>query len=302
MIKKSTYTRAYDACGHFFAETGQIPTIDTIKPIIGTNSPSTISTAIKDWKSSLSQTIGPDQRIISSTPDALTDAMSEVWKLAVSEANKSIKEKEDDLQSRELDLANKEANLYSESNRMKQLVYVTEQKYISEIDYLKKEINRLTAESSYLLEQTNQFRTLATSVEMKNAVLTEEIRHEKEKLIRLETQYEKEHDWSLKRINEEKDTYRQQIQNEMQRLQSEAYRNKLSAELLQAKLEIMTKQSNEKIIKIEELDKALSEERAKTDELLLNENKLKKEIIAKENKLRHPLKKASKKQHNKAQG
>ena len=50
MIKNSTYTRAYEACEAFFAETGQMPTIDAIKPIIGVNSPSTISSAIKAWK------------------------------------------------------------------------------------------------------------------------------------------------------------------------------------------------------------------------------------------------------------
>jgi Plasmid replication region DNA-binding N-term len=50
MIKKSTYTRAYEACEAFFAETGQMPTIDAIKPLIGVNSPSTISSAIKAWK------------------------------------------------------------------------------------------------------------------------------------------------------------------------------------------------------------------------------------------------------------
>ena len=54
MIKISTYTRAYEACETFFAETGQLPTIDAIKPLIGINSPSTISSAIKAWKAALS--------------------------------------------------------------------------------------------------------------------------------------------------------------------------------------------------------------------------------------------------------
>ena len=57
MIKKSTYMRAYGACEAFFAETGQMPTIDAIKPLIGVNSPSTISSAIKAWKAALSQTV-----------------------------------------------------------------------------------------------------------------------------------------------------------------------------------------------------------------------------------------------------
>ena len=34
MIKISTYTRAYEACEAFFTKTGQMPTIDAIKPII----------------------------------------------------------------------------------------------------------------------------------------------------------------------------------------------------------------------------------------------------------------------------
>jgi hypothetical protein len=48
MIKISTYTRAYEACEAFFAETGQMPTIDAIKPLIGVNSPSTISNSHYD--------------------------------------------------------------------------------------------------------------------------------------------------------------------------------------------------------------------------------------------------------------
>jgi len=54
MIKQSTYQRAREACDAFFTETGQVPTIEAIKPIIGINSPSTISSAgNKHWPSLL---------------------------------------------------------------------------------------------------------------------------------------------------------------------------------------------------------------------------------------------------------
>jgi len=61
MTKKSTYTRAYEACEQFFCRNREMPTIDAIKPVIGVNSPSTISSAIKAWKIALAHTIKKDQ-------------------------------------------------------------------------------------------------------------------------------------------------------------------------------------------------------------------------------------------------
>ena len=129
MIKKSTYTRAYEACEAFFAETGQMPTIDAIRPIIGVNSPSTISSALKAWKNALSQTIKKDQGILPGVPASLTETVNALWQQALAEARQVFNERYDELQAQQTALATKEAVLNEESSRIHQLLHLSEQKY-----------------------------------------------------------------------------------------------------------------------------------------------------------------------------
>ena len=190
MIKKSTYTRAYEACEAFFAETGQMPTIDAIRPIIGVNSPSTISSAIKAWKNALSQTIKKDQGILPGVPASLTETVNALWQQALAEARQVFNERYDELQAQQTALATKEAVLNDETARIQQLLQLTEQKFQEEIAYLKKESERLTEDSRLLTEQAERYRSLATEAEKDNAVLKETIKQEQDKVQRLEIQYD----------------------------------------------------------------------------------------------------------------
>src|SRR5664280_1430799 len=128
MIKISTYTRAYEACETFFSETGQMPTIDAIKPIIGVNSPSTISSAIKAWKNDLSQIIKKDQGLLPGIPSCLTDTVNTLWQQALAETRQAFNERYDELQAQQTALATKEAVLTEESARIHQLLHLSEQK------------------------------------------------------------------------------------------------------------------------------------------------------------------------------
>ena len=141
MIKISTYTRAYEACEAFFAETGQMPTIDAIKPIIGVNSPSTISSAIKAWKNDLSQTVKKDQGVLPGVPVSLTDTVNALWQHALTEARQVFNERYDELQAQQAALVAQEAILNEESARIQQLLQLTEQKFQEEIAYLKKKVS-----------------------------------------------------------------------------------------------------------------------------------------------------------------
>jgi chromosome segregation ATPase len=295
MIKKSTYTRAYEACEAFFAETGQMPTIDAIRPIIGVNSPSTISSAIKAWKNALSQTIKKDQGILPGVPASLTETVNALWQQALAEARQVFNDRYDELQAQQTALATKEAVLNEESARIHQLLHLSEQKYQDEIAYLKKESARLTADSVILTEQAERYRALATEVEKDNAVLKETIKQEQDKVQRLEIQYDKEHDWALMRIEEEKDRHRQQTQHEMIRLQAETTRSKQDLNLLQAKCDMMSRQQDLSRNSISELERSLSDEKLKMAELTLNEAKLQKELNAKNERIRTLLNKANKK-------
>jgi chromosome segregation ATPase len=299
MIKKTTYTRAYEACEAFFAETGQMPTIDAIKPIIGVNSPSTISSAIKAWKNALSQTIKKDQGMLPGIPAGLTETVNALWQQALAEARQVFNERYDELQAQQTALTDKEAILNEEAARIQQLLQLTEQKYQEEIAYLKKESERLTADSRLLTEQAERYRALATETEKENAVLKETIKQEQDKVQRLEIHYDKEHDWALRRIEEEKDSHRQQTQQEMLRLQAETTRSKQALDLMQAKFDRMSRQQDINRDRISELERSLSDEKLKMAKLTLNEAKLQKELNAKNERIRSLLKKTNQKNPNK---
>src|SRR5665811_854956 len=124
-----------------------MPTIDAIKPIIGVNSPSTISSAIKAWKNDLSQTIKKDQGILPGIPVGLTETVNALWQYALTEARQVFNDKHEELQAQQADLTAKEAVLNDETARIQQLLQLTEQKFQEEIAYLKKESERLTEDS-----------------------------------------------------------------------------------------------------------------------------------------------------------
>jgi chromosome segregation ATPase len=296
MIKKGTYNRAFEACGAFFAETGQMPTIEAIKPIIGVNSPSIISSAIKDWKMALSTTVRDGDGIDPGVPKALLDAAAAVWGKALEEAKLVIKDKQDGLQAQQTALAAKETALNEETNRVQQLVSVTEQRFGEEIGYLKKEMGRLDSEATAAKAEAGEFRGKATALEKDNAVLAEEIRQEKEKFQRLEIQYDREHAWSLKRIEEEKDSHRQKTQHEMNRLQSETARSKQAMELLQAKVGMVEKQAKEDQNRAIVLERLLSEEKLKLAGAALSEARLLNELNAKDERIRLLTTKLAKKE------
>ena len=295
MIKTSTYTRAYEACEAFFAETGQMPTIDAIKPLIGVNSPSTISSAIKVWKAALSQTVKKDQGVLPGVPASLTDTVNAIWQQALAEARQVFNERYDELQAQQAALLAQEAILNDESARIQQLLQLTEQKFQEEIAYLKKESERLTEESRLLTEHAERYRSLATEVEKDNAVLTETIKQEQDKVQRLELRYDKEHDWALMRIEEEKDSHRQQTQQEMQHLQAETTRSKQAVDLMQAKFDMLSRQQELNRDRITELERNLSDEKLKMAKLTLNEAKLQKELNAKNERIRVLVNKYNKK-------
>ena len=137
-----------------------------------------------------------------------------------------------------------------------------------------------------MTEHADRYRSLATEAEKDNAVLKETIKQEQDKVQRLELRYDKEHDWALMRIEEEKDSHRQQTQQEMLRLQAETTRSKQAVDLMQAKFDMLSKQQEVNRDRITELERNLSDEKLKMAKLTLNEAKLQKELNAKNERIR----------------
>jgi len=214
-----------------------MPTIAAIKPLIGVNSPSTISSAIKDWKKALAQTIKSEQGARPGIPAALLDAVHACWHQALAEARQVVNDQVDDLQGQQTALVAQEAALKAESERIHALLPLAEQHYQDERARLKKDHDRLIDETHRLTERAEHDRSRATEVEQENAVLKETLRQAHDKVQRLETQYDQQHDWSLSRIEEEKDRHRQHTQQELARYQAETKRSQHERALLQAKFD-----------------------------------------------------------------
>ena len=283
---KDTYTLAYEACGAYFTGTGKMPTVEAIKAQIGIKSPTTISTAIKDWKAALANSIDESKGAIPGIPPALTAAFVAVWQQAQAASAALYRERLTQLETRETQLDAQSKELEADQARTGHLVELTERRCQEEILFLKKELARLAEESAKLREESTLHRNLAADAEKQCAVYAEQIRQETEKVKRLETQYDREHDWSLKRIEEEKENHRKNTEQEMKRLQGETNRNKLALEVSQAKVAQMAHQAMADQERIIGLERSISDEKVKQASLLLNEANYQNEINVLQERMR----------------
>ena len=275
---KDTYTLAFEACGAYFTGTGKMPTVEAIKADIGIKSPTTISTAIKDWKAALAKSMDGSKAAIPGIPPALAAAFVAVWQQAQAASADGYQERLAQLAAREAQLDAQARELEADQARTGHLVELTERRCQEEILFLKKELARLAEESAQLREESTLHRNLAADAEKQCAVYAEQIRQETEKVKRLETQYDREHDWSLKRIEEEKENHRKNTEQEMKRLQGETNRNKLALEVSQAKVPQMAHQAMADQERIIGLERSISDEKVKQASLLLNEANYQNEI------------------------
>jgi len=283
---KDTYTLAYEACGAYFTGTGKMPTVEAIKAQIGIKSPTTISTAIKDWKATLAKSMDESKATIPGIPPALTAAFVAVWQQAQAASAALYRERLAQLEARETQLDAQAKELEADQARTGHLVELTERRCQEEILFLKKELARLAEESAKLREESTLHRNLAADAEKQCAVYAEQIRQETEKVKRLETQYDREHDWSLKRIEEEKENHRKNTEQEMKRLQGETNRNKLALEVSQAKVAQMAHQAMADQERIIGLERSISDEKVKQASLLLNEANYQNEINVLQERMR----------------
>lgn len=258
VMKKNTYTLAYEACEKLFSESGQIPTIETIKQVIRINSLNTISTAIKDWKKNLSKAKQFNLNDHSGIPSFLSAAILDIWQQAQLCANNNLQAQWEEIRIQKQSLADKESELIEERIRTQQLTLLAEQKLQEEILHLKNEISQLNQKSEQDHEHLNQLNSLISETNLNNSDLLMQLKQARENTVKLEHQYNKEHEWALNRIEEEKNLCQQNAQHVIHRLQAECDRNKKSAALLQAKVDALTAQTKDYKARIIELEKKYS--------------------------------------------
>jgi hypothetical protein len=117
-------------------------------------------------------------------------------------------------------------------------------------------------------------------------VLTETIRQEQDKVQRLEQQYQAEHDWALKRIEEEKDRHRLQTQQEISRCQADSQRSQQALDLLQAKYDRQVNINEQQRERISALEGQHADDQLKMAEVMLFSVQLQTELNNKDERLR----------------
>ena len=257
-MKKNTYTLAYEACEKLFSESGQIPTIEAIKLLIGISSLNTISIAIKDWKKNLSKTRQVNINDSDGAPSFLREAISDIWQQALLQATDNLQSQWEECRIQQQLLADKESDLIEERIRAQHLTLLTEQKLQEEITNLKSELAQMSLKSAQDHERIDNLISLTSELKANNSAHLIQLDQARDNYVLLEKQYNKEHDWALKRIDEEKSLCQQNAQHEIKRLQAECHSHKKSAALLQAKVDAMTAQTKDYQAIIGALEKRLS--------------------------------------------
>lgn len=280
----NTYELAYECCDTVFFEDGRFPTIDSIRERIQVNSPAVIKRAMNDWTLHFVER-HREKLQNPNMPSLLVDASESIWKLALKEANQTFSER-----SCELDL--REAEWKSEIAELKKSLKESEFAWNAEKLKLEAELESRTV---LLTETIDKLEQKSASLDETESTLSET----KQALSRMDgalaearsahdmqakewvAKLDQDHDWHLKRIEEEKDSLRTQHakamseQNrslEMARMDQESLRarltqimNKVGDSLeRQSKLEIETEQLRQVLA---DKDKALQIEREKSEKL-----------------------------------
>ncbi|MBF6649119.1 DNA-binding protein [Methylobacter sp. BlB1] len=209
-MKKNTdtYSLAYECCDQVFLEEGRFPTIDAIRERIHINSPAVIKRAMNDWTLHF---VDKHRRKLEhpKMPAALVDAAESLWQLALQQAQAAYGE-------RQAALDRKEADWQSRLQALEQARADQELAWQQEAGRMAQE---LTAQADVVLELSGQLGTTAARLENTEQWLAEsrqdlsraqgalaEARAANETQAREWTiKFEKDHEWHLRRIEEEKD-------------------------------------------------------------------------------------------------
>jgi hypothetical protein len=219
--RTETYDLAYRACSELFGETGKPPTIASVKERISVNSPVTIKKAIDDWLIHLAADF-ISRREKPGIPDILFESISSLWKSALTEAEKTLDQKSKALSEQEREIGE---HLKKTDDQLKTALQEKDQLAVRFKDqeqyaqHLKEELKVLRSEQVAVLEDAKVARqayeeSTKQSINLQ-AKYDEAQQHWQERL-------DNEHDWMLKRIQDEKERIDQAQKQEMNQLVSKA--------------------------------------------------------------------------------
>lgn len=224
MRRNDTYWTSLQACDQVFKETGAIPTIVVIRDRIGINSPNIISQAIKDFKGSLADQVVKARKDLTGMPAPVVNLAMDLWEAAKAEALASARQRQEEWAGREQALVESGSQLTLELAKSRQVA----EQLAEELDEAHAKLRQ--AERQAQMDQTSQ-------LEARLAELSGELAQEKQRRISAEVAYEKQNEWALKRIAEEKEALKRQYAQELSQLKTSAQKLKADNQLLQAKLD-----------------------------------------------------------------
>ena len=234
--RTDTYELAYRACTELFGETGKMPTIASVKDRISVNSPVTIKKAIDDWLIHLAAEF-INRRKNPGIPDVLFEGISSIWNSALFEAEKSFNQKVKQLAEKEtsykqdLQLA---VSQVENANQEKSQVLERFKDQDHYVQHLKEDLKNLRFEHNSLIEENKQVQQ---SLEVNKTKCTNLQAKYDESQQHWEGRFDKEQNWMLNRIQEEKDRVEQSKSQELNRLLSEVKNHKFEKASLEARLD-----------------------------------------------------------------
>ena len=237
MRRNDTYWTSLQACDQVFKETGAIPTIVVIRDRIGINSPNIISQAIKDFKGSLADQVVKARKDLTGMPAPVVNLAMDLWEAAKAEALASAQQRQDEWAGREQALVAEIAQLSLELEQHQQL----SRQLADELDQTQASLQQ--AHERHKQSETNRQterhlqQDRYNQLEARFLETAEELTQEKQRRISAEVAYEKQNEWALKRIDEEKDSLKKHYNKELSQLKSSTQKLKADNQLLQAKLE-----------------------------------------------------------------
>jgi len=298
MEKRSdTYSLAYECCNTVFLEEGRFPTIDAIRDRIHVNSPAVIKRAMNDWTLHF---VERHRKKLEhpNMPAVIVDAAESLWKLALGEANKDYEERNQEVTVKEIEWKSRidclEKEIKAKTDEWKNENEKLSQEMSSKIS-LNKEISEKLNETAFSLREAES----VLGVTRENLSRSEGALEEARKAHELQAKEwseksEKDHLWHLKRIEEEKES----AKNEQARIISNLNRSletaRLDQESLRARLTQIMNQVGDQLERQGKLEAEVDKLRAElssTEKALLQEKERSVKLQALVKKQRRPTEK-----------
>lgn len=246
-----TYQLAYACCETILKELNRFPTIDLIRERIGVNSPNTIKKAMNDWTTSFAKQYIEQQQskiFCPEVPNILTDAVYQLWKHSVKEAEQLANEKVDILKTQlnELQMT---------VDQQQTALLASQQELINETSKLE----AAQAQINELIHNNELNKTELLKCQQREQALTNSLKEQGKREIEIKEQHiqrlQQEQEWMQRRILEERALAAEKWQTKQQQQEDQLVFLKLQTKEAQTLIQTQNKQLLEEIEKRKALQK-----------------------------------------------